>query len=102
MRRYVPITIALKLAADASHGATGSSLGHSEMRHVSVMFIALRGLDLVADGEADVSDAQKRGWAALQLVRRIVKNREGQVNKMLVDDKGTVLLCAFVATAPPR
>ena len=102
MRRYVPITIALKLAADAtsSSGAKGYSLDISEMRHASVMFLQLKGLDLEAQDEAGVMAARRRGWAALQLVRKVVSNREGQVNKMLVDDKGTVLLCAF--GLPPR
>ena len=92
MRRYVPLAIALK--ADAGRAGT------SEMRHVSVMFVNLGGLNLVAQTDDDLVEAHARGNAAFHSVRDAVYSREGQLNKMLVDDKGTVLLCVF--GLPPR
>ena len=92
MRRYVPLAITLKAVV----GRDGSS----EMRHATILFIGLTGLDLDATRPDLVASAQERGEAALQRVHTEVHRREGQVNKMLVDDKGVVLLCAF--GLPPR
>ena len=66
------------------------------------MFIALKGLALSSSdaGAAGVVEALGRGQDAMLRVQEEIHAREGQVNKMLVDDKGVVLLCVF--GLPPR
>ena len=92
LRRYLPLAITLK--------ARASRDGTSEMRHVTVMFVALKGVRLSAESDEHVGKAQAQGEIALARVRAEVTRREGEVNKMLVDDKGTVLLCVF--GLPPK
>ena len=76
LRRYVPLAAALKLGAmSASDGASGVDL--SEMRAVSVMFIALHGLRLAAetDGEAGIQRALARGQEAMLCVQSEIQSR---------------------------
>ena len=49
---------------------------------------------------SDAEEAVAAGQETMLLVSEEVVHMEGQVNKMLVDDKGTVFLCVF--GLPPR
>ena len=95
LRRYVPFPVATKL-----HEGVVRDVDLSEMRQVSVMFINCAGLRLVPSSAGDWADAQAEGQAVIMCVQEEVNHMEGQVNKMLVDDKGTVFLCVF--GLPPR
>ena len=94
MRRYVPFTVAPKLLEGVTR-----DVDLSEMRQVSVMFINFEGVDLSAQGN-DCTAAMESGQAIMCHAQEEVHHMEGQVNKILVDDKGTVLLCVF--GLPPR
>ena len=95
LRRYVPSSVAAKL-----HGGVRGDADLSEMRQVSVVFLNCVGLRLAPAADGDWSAARAAGQAVMACVQEEVHHAEGQVNKMLVDDKGTIFLCAF--GLPPR
>ena len=63
------------------------------------MFVNFQGIELAAT-DGDSTAAMAAGQALVLQVQEEVHHMEGQVNKMLVDDKGTVMLCVF--GLPPR
>jgi len=96
MKRYVPDSIAPKIEA----GFIPKEGQMAEIREVSVLFINCLGLDLVASEGYDCAAATRAGVSLMQEVQKQVARHEGAVNKMLVDDKGTLLICAL--GLPPR
>ena len=96
LRRYVPPAVVPRLQEGID-----SYYDLSEMRQVSVMFVNCVGLALYSGGGvSDAEEAVAAGQETMLLVSEEVVHMEGQVNKMLVDDKGTVFLCVF--GLPPR
>jgi class 3 adenylate cyclase/tetratricopeptide (TPR) repeat protein len=65
----------------------------AELRPMSLLFIGVSGLDYVAP------DALARLHAFLTASQEIIYRYEGSLNKLAVDDKGTILLAMF--GAPP-
>lgn len=86
LRAYVPAAITLRLAA-------GQNDWLAEFRRMTVMFVGVGGLDY---GRSDTLDHLQSFVAAVQ---EIIDHYEGTLNKLAVDDKGTVLLVLF--GAPP-
>ncbi len=64
------------------------------LRPMSVLFIGIAGLDYAQ------SDSVDRLHAFVCAAQEIVQRHEGTINKLAVDDKGTILLVLF--GAPPR
>jgi class 3 adenylate cyclase/tetratricopeptide (TPR) repeat protein len=64
------------------------------LRPMSVLFISVAGIDYAQD------DAVERLHAFLRTAQEIVRRYEGSINKLAVDDKGTILI--FLFGAPPR
>ncbi|MEM7035117.1 MAG: adenylate/guanylate cyclase domain-containing protein, partial [Chloroflexota bacterium] len=85
LKRYIPGAINARLDNQAEWLA--------ELRRMNVLFIGLGGLDYEAD------DAVERLQALVQGVQKTIYEFEGALNKVAVDDKGTVLLILF--GAPP-
>ena len=65
----------------------------AELRLMSVLFIGVSGLDYAAPS------ALERLQAFLSAVQETIYRYEGSINKLAVDDKGTILLAMF--GAPP-
>ena len=66
----------------------------AEIRRLSILFLGLSGLDYQADGALE----QVQRW--LCACQELVQRYGGSLNKLLVDDKGTIGLILF--GAPPR
>ncbi|MEE8390473.1 MAG: adenylate/guanylate cyclase domain-containing protein, partial [Anaerolineae bacterium] len=64
------------------------------LRPMSVLFIGIAGIDYTQ------ADAIERLHAFLRAAQEIVRRYEGSVNKLAVDDKGTISIILF--GAPPR
>eukprot|EP00854_Cymbomonas_tetramitiformis_P010650 gene10650-12597_t len=71
----------------------------AQVRDISVIFVAVQGVTFCADDSGDCSTATASGQALMLCIQRIVFRWEGSVNKMLVDDKG--LLVIIVLGLPP-
>eukprot|EP00049_Salpingoeca_infusionum_P012643 m.232666 g.232666 ORF g.232666 m.232666 type:complete len:1227 (+) comp15237_c2_seq1:290-3970(+) len=63
-----------------------------EMRDVSVIFVNVRGVKLEGPHVELVTNISR---TIMQEVQRTIYQFEGSVNKMLVDDKGVLVLCAM-------
>ena len=86
LRAQVPQVISYRLEA-------GQADWLAELRHLSVLFLGVSGLDY----EAPEALAQAQAWIAV--CQGIVYRFEGILNKLLVDDKGTIGIVLF--GAPP-
>lgn len=86
LHAYVPAAITTRLAA-------GQDAWLAELRPMTVMFIGVGGLDY--GSEDALSNLQAFATASQDIIYRY----EGSLNKLTVDDKGTVLLVLF--GAPP-
>ena len=93
MKRYVPDTVAPKLEA-------GIDTHIAELHMVSVLFINCQGVHLAAGPDSPLDVVSKDGKRIMTMVQKCVAHYEGSVNKMLVDDKGTLIMC--VLGLPPR
>ena len=85
---YIPKAVWPKLDA-------GLDTNIAEIREVSVLFINCHNLDLAAGPDGDVAAATRHGTAVMRTVQKSVARWEAAVNKMLVDDKGTLIICAL-------
>ncbi len=83
---YVPAAITRRLSA-------GQQAWLADLRRMSAMFVGVGGLDYNAP------DALEKLQAFLSATQTIIYRYEGSLNKIAVDDKGTVLLILF--GAPP-
>lgn len=86
LRAYVPAAITTRIAA-------GQDDWLAELRRMTIMFVGVGGIDY---NRSDVLDHLQAFVAAAQ---EIIYRYEGSLNKLSVDDKGTVLLVLF--GAPP-
>ena len=93
MKRYVPDTVAPKLEA-------GIDTHIAELHMVSVLFINCHGVHLAATPDYPLATVSQDGKRLMRMVQKCVNQHEGSVNKMLVDDKGTLIICAL--GLPPR
>ena len=92
---YIPKAVWPKLDA-------GLDTNIAEIREVSVLFINCHNLDLAAGPDGDVAAATRHGTAVMRTVQKSVARWEAAVNKMLVDDKGTLIICASASAARTR
>ncbi len=83
LRCYVPIAVKDRLGESADWLA--------ELRRITVLFIGVAGFDYAA---ANVVEKLQDFFVATQ---KVVDRYEGSLNKLAVDDKGTVLLILFGA-----
>eukprot|EP00054_Salpingoeca_dolichothecata_P023737 m.159329 g.159329 ORF g.159329 m.159329 type:complete len:1404 (+) comp24791_c0_seq2:67-4278(+) len=88
MRRYIPNAILKKLDSHQKDHL-------SDILDVAVIFVNVQGLELVADDQGDVKKAVAAGQMMMLEIQRIVYQFEGSVNKLLVDDKGLLAMCAL-------
>jgi class 3 adenylate cyclase/tetratricopeptide (TPR) repeat protein len=82
LKGYIPGAILSRLDA----GQTGWL---AELRHVTVVFLNLTGIDFEAP------DALQQMQSVMHALQTILYHYEGSVNQFIVDDKGTTLLAAF-------
>ena len=61
----------------------------AELRYVSVLFLSVRGIDY------DAEDSLTRTQEMMQTLQKILYRFEGSVNRLNVDEKGTVFLSAL-------
>ncbi|MCK6625260.1 MAG: tetratricopeptide repeat protein [Anaerolineae bacterium] len=85
LRSYVPDTVKERLGEQSDWLA--------ELRRITVLFVGVGGFDYEAANIAE------RLQNFLQAIQELVQRFEGSLNKVAVDDKGTVLLILF--GAPP-
>ncbi|MFN8454458.1 MAG: tetratricopeptide repeat protein [Anaerolineae bacterium] len=85
LQAYVPLTVTSRLNEQADWLA--------ELRRITVVFAGIGGFDYEAAGAAE------RLQNFLHAIQEVVHRFEGTLNKVAVDDKGTVLLILF--GAPP-
>ena len=88
MRRYIPNAVLPRL----DDGQDGKL---AELRDVSVVFATVHNLNLGPDENGDVDKAIRRGHALMLEIQRSIYRWEGSINKLLVDDKGLLVLCAM-------
>ncbi|MFQ5610982.1 MAG: tetratricopeptide repeat protein [Anaerolineae bacterium] len=86
LEAYVPASITYRLSA-------GQADFLAELRRMSIVFVNIGRLDY---GEAGIVE---RLHTFVQTAQGIINHYEGTINKLAVDDKGTVLLALF--GAPP-
>ena len=71
----------------------------AELREISVLFIAIHGVDLTAEANGGGEGASALGQALMLQIQKHVFAYEGSINKMMTDDKG--LVCVAVLGLPP-
>jgi class 3 adenylate cyclase/predicted ATPase len=86
LRAYIPETITARLLA-------GQDDWLAELRRLSIVFFSVGGIDYNAP------TALEQTQACVAAVQRVAARYEGSLNKLLVDDKGTVGIILF--GAPP-
>ena len=86
LRAYVPASIARSLE-------TNLAVWLAELRRITVMFVGVQGIDY------NHTDALDRLQTIVATIQRITYHYEGSLNKVLYDDKGTVIMLLF--GAPP-
>eukprot|EP00045_Choanoeca_perplexa_P016908 m.235101 g.235101 ORF g.235101 m.235101 type:complete len:1667 (-) comp17397_c0_seq3:36-5036(-) len=87
MKRYIP---------KAVHQCIEQSRPFdSEMRPVSVIFVNVTGLSIEVTEDQPAEVVQRRAHRMMLEVQRSMYNSEGSINKLLVDDKGLLVLCAM-------
>ena len=82
MRAYIPDVIQSRLDA-------GQTEWLAEFRRLTVLFVNLIGIDYEAP------DALERVQQITHAMQNVLSRYEGNLHKLIVDDKGTVLLSAF-------
>ncbi len=86
LRGYIPAAITSRLEVDVA-------VWLAELRRMTILFVGVQGLDYA---DENASDQLQR---ILTEVQTITYRYEGSLNKVLYDDKGTVILLLF--GAPP-
>ena len=82
LRAYVPRAVQARLDAEQTEWL-------AEFRRASVLFVNVEGIDYAA------SDALDRLQGAVVAVQTAVYRYGGSLNQLLVDDKGTVVVCGW-------
>eukprot|EP00055_Hartaetosiga_balthica_P015306 m.89486 g.89486 ORF g.89486 m.89486 type:complete len:1411 (-) comp8831_c0_seq1:226-4458(-) len=90
LSRYVPSVVRSKM--DGSNTITNESI--AETRKVTVLFINIKNLNL-APVNGKHANALHQAQTLMQECQRIVFNQRGQINKILIDDKGLLVLAVF-------
>eukprot|EP00038_Savillea_parva_P020405 m.31267 g.31267 ORF g.31267 m.31267 type:complete len:1384 (+) comp4787_c0_seq1:244-4395(+) len=94
LQRYIPSAVHKQL--EAGHDAY-----IAEIRPISIVFIKVDGVKIEAHKTGDESvpldctDAIVFGQELMLKIQEIIYEFEGSVNKMMIDDKGQVILCVF-------
>lgn len=88
LRQYIPGAVISRLL-DGQEGQL------AEMLQLSVVFVSITGARLHASNEADISRAGQLGQELMLRIQEVVYNWEGSVNKLVVDDKGLLVVCGF-------
>jgi len=86
LRRYVPGVVMTWLEEELLEWL-------AVLRSISVLFVGVEGIEYAQPGAVDELDAFLRG------AQKVIDRYQGSINKLAVDDKGTVLLVLF--GAPP-
>lgn len=90
MARYIPQAAMLMMDTKPK----GSQI--AELRHIAVVFINVAGLSLCVGEHCSVASAVNDGQALMEEIERVIFSEwDGTINKLLVDDKGLLCLCAF-------
>jgi hypothetical protein len=89
VERYVPRTI-LRMVTGAEREESSTKSGSNEMRRATIVFLAVGGLD----PGRNIADAGRMQIVS-RLLQRSIYALEGSLNKILVDDKGLLLLACF-------
>ena len=104
--RKVTLTLCVRSDMDIlkryATGAVSSAVAHGTVEEcscysqVSVLFISVSGLE-ISNRPSATSEVDRELWAQyiMRSVQESVYNTEGSVNKMLVDDKGVLVLCLW-------
>ena len=91
LQRYCPGAIMKSLTAGEF-----DSESTAELRDISVLFINVTGLNLTPSGGDDgLVEAAERGQTLMLQIQKCLYAVEGALNKMLVDDKGLLILGAL-------
>lgn len=86
--RYIPAAVDRKLRS----GYDGLI---AELREVSVLFIEVSGLDLSVEGTGDAAASHSAGQKLMLAVQKHLFLQEGSINKMMMDDKGLIILAVL-------
>ncbi|NJN97296.1 MAG: hypothetical protein HC875_26045 [Anaerolineales bacterium] len=87
LRSYVPDTVKDRLGEQSDWLA--------ELRRITVLFVGIGGFDY------ETAHVAEQLQDFLQAIQELVQRFEGSLNKVAVDDKGTVLLILFGARLSP-
>lgn len=93
MKSFIPGAVVKRLADGQDVDQDGSHL--AEMLKLSVIFVCIEGLDFVAKDKADLERVKNLGQRFMLKVQESVYSCEGSINKILVDDKGLLCVCAL-------
>lgn len=93
MKSFIPGAVVKRLADGQDVDQDGSHL--AEMLKLSVIFMSVEGLDLVAKNEGDLKRVKNLAQRFMLKIQESVYGCEGSINKILVDDKGLLCVCAL-------
>eukprot|EP00047_Mylnosiga_fluctuans_P023320 m.136081 g.136081 ORF g.136081 m.136081 type:complete len:845 (-) comp9543_c0_seq6:1402-3936(-) len=88
MKMYVP-------AAIRPYLRPGQEIHMAEMLDVSVVFVKYEGVNTFAATGVTVEEALVATQRVMLHAQKAVYHSEGSINKLLVDDKGLLMLCVF-------
>jgi len=94
LMKFLPQHVINCLQAQTCRIDNGASSRFASMRGITTMFIKSVGVPL-SDFSAKQQKTLERAQLLLTKIQQAVSSWEGSVNKMLVDDKGVVVLAAF-------
>eukprot|EP00051_Salpingoeca_urceolata_P017513 m.239250 g.239250 ORF g.239250 m.239250 type:complete len:1130 (+) comp18976_c1_seq7:2013-5402(+) len=90
LRRYIPAAIQPKVKA-------GQAAFLAELRKVSVMFVNIdcSNMEIYATSKQQCDQAIDNGQRLMLCIQEAIYFWEGSINKLLVDDKGVLVVCVF-------
>eukprot|EP00039_Didymoeca_costata_P010268 m.137830 g.137830 ORF g.137830 m.137830 type:complete len:1191 (+) comp14763_c0_seq1:324-3896(+) len=89
LKRYIPGAVVTRLTHREESGRL------AEMLPISVVFVCIEGINLGVESQDDVSNVKQLGQRLMLRVQETIYHWEGSVNKLMVDDKGLLVVCAF-------
>eukprot|EP00040_Diaphanoeca_grandis_P036675 m.234896 g.234896 ORF g.234896 m.234896 type:complete len:1253 (-) comp33663_c0_seq1:194-3952(-) len=93
MKQFIPGAVVRRLSDGQDVRFEGKHL--AEMLKLSVLFICIQGLDLQAKDDSDLERVKNLGQRLMLRIQESVYSCEGNINKVLVDDKGLLCVCAL-------